>query len=59
MIFVLYKKKNAKLSTPEIKKIETDLANIFQQKHQCKIKLTIKDQAERIGYKSGKLTYFL
>lgn len=59
MNFVLYQKNSAKLTQTEIKKIKTDLAQIFQQKHQCEVKLTIKDKTERIGYKSGKLTYFL
>ncbi len=56
--FVLYQKNKIRLSQKEIGQIHSQLTKIFQAKYKCQIRLTIKKEAERIGYKSGKLSYF-
>ena len=58
MLFVLYKKKGKSISKSKIKELKDILFTSFEDKHSCKIELTIKDETERIGYKSGKLSYF-
>lgn len=59
MHFVLYKKSNEHLSTREIKMMESNLTHIFQKKHPCSVAIVVKEEAKRLGYKKGKLTYFL